>query len=230
MEKYYDDSIDEKFLLLDDIKYLPWIGSNYFSEKNNRKILLILESVYNWGEDDQTKKEAEEMLGKNDFVRKLIKEQGLFFTCGEEGRPKSLMARGIEKSILGKKDSSNSEKEKLWTDIAFHELVQRPLNKNERPGKEDYQKGADLLKKIVDLIDPKLCIFYGTDYRKLESIKNSFNVSDNDITCEQKINRAIPRILKIESKKGGKFKIIMVKHPSSFFSWDKWNSFIIKHM
>lgn len=230
MERYLSKTYDESFLKTDSLKYLPWVGKNYPLLPHDKKILIVADSVYNWGKDEDEIAEAKQMLSENDFVRAVVHEHGLFFSTDWGGVWNSKIARGIERSLFNKNDVSNSEREDLWPYISFHEFVQRPMsNLDEKPTDEDFNLGAIIFKDILNVLEPRTCIFYGSSYRKIQTIENEFGVEVEWPTNEQ-INRTYPKILNIDKGKNKPTRIIFVKHPSSYFSWDLWHQFIVKNL
>ncbi len=230
MKSYLTEIYDKSFLETPFLKYLPWVGKNYLDKKVSDKILIIAESVYNWGEDDEEKDEAKIYLERNDFARIVVKFHGLHFVCGEDGQHNSKIARGIERAMLGKANPNESDKEDFWTSISFHEFVQRPLEKGERPNENDYMLGTSVLKEVIEILKPKTCILFGNEYRKMKFFENVFGSTlkwDND---DEKINGSYPKSMNIVLSDMFESTIIAVKHPSARFSWDLWNNFIVEKL
>lgn len=130
--------------------------------------------------------------------------------------------------IYNKRDISDTEKEKFWSSIAFHEFVQRPMkNIEERPNITDFQMGAKVLIQIIDLLNIDICIFLGTDINKFNAVKEKIEFKLEGWE-DNKINNANPKFLKIKELEHVKSIIVFIKHPSQMFSWDLWNKFIVK--
>lgn len=205
-----------KDLEKEGLKYYPWIGSKFNNSEN--RILIVGESVYNWEDEEEKRKEAFLALNKFDFSRVVAFDHGIFNTA-----PKRYFARNIEKLIKGKKISEKVEHIEFWESITFHELVQRPMETiNERPKKSDYRLGAKLLNKIIEKLEVETCIFLGTDWNKFAAVESE--LEDFESSHYGKINNSWPKVIKLNNQYNT--KIFFVKHPSKFFSWDKWNQFI----
>lgn len=231
MLNYLSTIYDGSFLKTNSLKYLPWVGNRYPALPEEKKVLIVLESVYNWERNDKSKiEEARLMLSDSDFVREIIWGHGLFFKRDSYGVKDSKFARGVERSIFNKSEVLNSESEQLWTYISFHEFVQRPMsNLKEKPSNEDFIQGAKVLKSVINILQPRTCIFYGTSYRKIYPMENEFGVC-SIYPKNDKINGAWPSILDINKLDNNHCLIICVKHPSQYFSWDLWNKFIIDNL
>ena len=56
--------------------------------------------------------------------------------------------------------------------------------------------------------------------------ENNFQAST--IEWKEKYGRVQSRVSSIEHANGYKVKLLFMKHPSSYFSWDKWANFLGK--
>ena len=120
--------LDEQFLDIEGIKYLPWVGKKALEK--NKRLLIIGESVYNWEKEKEVRRIAQIRLEKNDFARVVAYEHGI-----ENPKPKRIFARNIERT-LATNFEHNADRVEFWESILFHELVQRPLeNKKVRLGR-----------------------------------------------------------------------------------------------
>jgi len=220
MDNYLDKSFDDSFSRIHDLKYLPWVGKEYRRQKDHFKVLVIAESVYDWAEGSD---ESSKLLRKKDLVRRVVREHGLYFEPGNwDGYKNSPTYRNLERSIYGKKDIPHADLENLWMCGSLHQYVQRPMKKkNERPSAIDYQKGAFILERIIYTLKPRLCIFLGTDERKISPIRFIFCKDDDHYY--KKINYSCPRVFHY-SIDGKNAKMLMIKHTSRYFSWKKWHS------
>lgn len=218
-KQYHNFEYDNYFedLQKSGLKYYPWIGKNFSQTKV--KTLVVGESVYNWETDEEKRKDAFLALNKYDFARIVAFEHGI-----ELPIPQRKFARNIEGLLLGTKINQPSEHSDFWENICFHELVQRPMdNRKERPSGNDYKIGANILMQIIDKLRIEKCIFLGTEWRKFAELEKEI-INKESLHFGFKINNAHPKIIQVQNQQ--KTKIYFVKHPSSFFSHDKWNEFI----
>lgn len=214
---YYTIEYDLEFNSIPELFYLPWVGKNY--TQNNNSTLLIPESVYNWEVESIKRKEVEMRLNQSNFVRELILEHGI-----EHAYSKQILARNIERTF-GVDFKNEQERIDFWEGIAFHELVQRPLQNNkDRPKKDDYKTGANVLEQVIAFLKPNQCLFFGTDWQKFSSFKEALNDQlDVEELHFDKINNANPKILNI---KNWNTRIYFIKHPSKYYSSSEWKQFI----
>jgi hypothetical protein len=136
--------------------------------------------------------------------------------------------RGIERLLWSEKLVTNEQKLILWTSIAFHEFVQRPMeNIKARPKREDLAAGSEILSKVIAILKPRLCVFLGTDSRKLAALEQRF-VGVKARWSGRKINGAYPKTVSLDSV-GMDCNIVMVKHPSARFSWNLWAEYLMEN-
>ena len=220
MKEHCTFELDNQFLQIDGIKYLPWIGKQVL-QKNN-KLLVIGESVYNWEHEKEKREIAQTRLEKNDFARAVAFEHGI-----ENPSPQRVFARNIERTLADDFDNNNDRID-FWEGIVFHEFVQRPLaNKRVRPTKSDYYKGAAVLTSIIDIIKPNKCVFLGTTWRKFSSLRNSLKLNYSiEEKHFEKINNSYPKTILIKEIET---KVYFIKHPSSYYSPELWKDFIEKN-
>ncbi|MBU0988135.1 MAG: hypothetical protein KKH68_12880, partial [Proteobacteria bacterium] len=167
--------------------------------------------------------QSRSLLERSDLARRVVREHGLYFMPGDwDSFRNAPTYRNIERTIYGKGEISDAEMEHLWVSIALHQYVQRPMkNKDERPDANDYKAGAIILKEILGIMKPRLCIFLGTDWKKIGPISEYAVRSENKYY--EKINGSCPRVFTY-GVDGQEAKLLMIKHTSKYFSWDKWHS------
>lgn len=223
MELKYKHSCDFKYetffknLEGKGLKYFPWVGKNF--DASEEKILIVGESVYNWGKNPDTIEIAQEKLDLNDYARVIAFEHGT-----ERISPKQKFAENIEKAVSGKIFKNKEDNLEFWQNIAFHEFVQRPLkNIKIRPTIEDYKLGSKLLLDIIEHLKINKCIFLGTAWYKFSSIANNIEEKESKHFA-YKINNSRPKVLHLLNKHQS--KIYFIKHPSSYFSWEQWAEFL----
>lgn len=225
MENYTDTSFDEQFEESDSFTWLPWIGKEY--TKSKVKTLILGESTYNWAVQKDNREKVEDSLVTNNHLRIVHKKNAIDFNG------KSPYARNIERAIFLRKKSSKPEAELLWTNVAYHNLVLRPMpTKKHRPKYEDYLNGWNAFINLTNLIDVEQCVVYGLEKNKLKSFKEAFDKQGLDcklIKSKSGVGRSYPRTatIKINNKE---IKLLFIRHPSSFFSWKNWGNIINKEL
>jgi len=234
MEYYYDKSLDSKFVKIDELKWTPWIGKDYLYGASSPKILVIGESHYEWEkeEDDQ---EPIEYLKDPNFTRDFINQRGLHFLTG--GIENANVLRNLERAIFKRKNVGDENKLKLWRNSSYYVFIQRALSSrenNDRPNAQDFIKGWEAFDNVVSILKPDICLFLGVEssnhYNGLKS-KQSLNSTFLEIEkYHSKIGSSYPRIGSLKLANNKNIKLVFIKHPSSYFSWEEWGSFLDDHI
>jgi hypothetical protein len=239
IDQLMDDSYElglEKILSKDtNYRYLPWVGSEFSLQ--SKKIMVVAESVYLWGNNTEEIASSEKIALQPDFGRIVLYEQGLDFDHNFKPKDKPMFPNFM-KAYTGEKHIVLSSKVEFWKSVVFHELVQTPmLNLETRPTKKDFIIGAKYLGEVAQLLMPNTIVIFGTDWReKYVPIKKAFENLQYKIVSENffdgsKINRSYPRVLTF-SKCGNEVRILFMKHPSGRggFSPNLWHSFLSENI
>lgn len=73
---------------------------------------------------------------------------------------------------------------------------------------------------LVEILQPTDIVFFGV--RASDKADNSIVSVKND----KKINNTKVRILRMKDEKYKDINIVAIKHPSTRFSWEKWNKYL----
>lgn len=209
-----DNSHDTQFVALPDLNWLPWIGENY----QNKKVILIGESHY----DD-----LDGWLIYKDATRHFVQNQGLN-SQNPDFRNRRLF-QGIEKVLLNKDKSSFEERNKLWKNVGFYNLVQRLLpSRKDRPTDDDYDPAWSNFLNLLDIIKPKICIKFG--YEGIGRLGYLLNNSDTE-WARDNIKEFYDKPFCINlTKNDYKVRIIYTHHPlSRGFDYKKWAIHVRNH-
>lgn len=207
---------DNKLSQIKDLTWLPFIGLNYFS--NDVKTIIVAESHYYKPEDE---KSYENHLIPF-FTREVVEEM-----CFNREYFKIKLFTNFHRAMMG---NDTFDSTKFWNDFAFYNFIQRPMNMDiwERPNYEDFDSGWNTFYKLIPILKPDRVLFLGN------SSADRFNGSAtrNEIKIEY-----VQRIKKIGSayaKKAymyhgdTKIQLDFIKHPSQYFSWDKWREYLLE--
>ena len=134
------------------------------------------------------------------------------------------------KAILG---NGSINKEKLWSEIAFYNFVQRVMdyssfngNNTEQPTIEDFDQGWKVFVELVKILKPTDCIFIGVSAAvPFERMMDQLNIKRTDRISHDKIGNTNPISATIEID-GHTTKITFVRHSSAYFSPEEWNPFL----
>jgi hypothetical protein len=132
----------------------------------------------------------------------------------------SRLLENIDKTILD--DLSAENRKNLWNSVAYTNLVQRPMDKEQstttRPNFEDIIKGWEVTLQTILILKPKFVIkwgFLGDNNLRESTINKHFNEWEYE-----EINGN--RFLLLKHSSQFTTKIFFIQHPSSRYSWSKW--------
>lgn len=206
------------------ITWRPWVGIDYPAMEASR-ILIVGESHYVWGDSTETAEQAKNSLGDFSFTRNLINHDGLFGK--DPGKP--VFLRNIERVLFNAKAIAKNQQQMLWKSVSFYNFLQRPLKSRQgkdRPNDNDWSAGWETLFQVIEILQPEYILFCGVGasnaWSRLEK-----NIDKGEFKLNiKKVDKVGNTILRtgIISKKGSEWsaKMVFIKHPSSYFSWDKW--------
>ncbi|NOZ36021.1 MAG: hypothetical protein GXO80_12075 [Chlorobi bacterium] len=207
---------DQKFKEIEGLKWFPWIGKNYDKIPQKNRLLIIGESHYHDGKIESIKKHKtpyytriaidEFAVNRNYYNIKIYKNLHLCLFGNDEFKSES-----------------------FWNSVSYYNFVQNVMNTNKgRPNFHDFLKGWTLFFKMIDIINPSICLFVGVESSKslnlgIETFKN---FSINNIEVHDKISGTYPRTTNIYNEKKYTYQTIFMQHTSSRISWKKWNRFL----
>ncbi|MGV8844579.1 MAG: hypothetical protein ACOH2I_15445 [Pseudomonas sp.] len=211
---FFDVSFDSKLSNIQGISRLPWVGNIYKTQKI--KTLILGESVYDWKPSDPLNFSR---ISSANNLRNLHINHALNF------KKKSKFVRNIERAVYSKRNPTNSEKEKFWNSVCYHNLVGRVLKtKKNRPSHEDYLSGWSVFEALFDLLEFEEVIVYGLENKKIKALIEHCNKKElilEHAKLKDKIGRSHPLTANI-TKGNRVIKLLFIRHPSSYFSWKKW--------
>lgn len=217
-----DKQFDELFSKVENLTWLPWVGNNF--AKAERRILLVAESHYCVEPDEQERTiQIEEMMNDKENTREIVLE------CPINGDWSNNMFANLHRTFF-LNESFNSEV--FWDNVAFYNFVQRPMNYSigERPNDNDFYRGWQVFLHVIDILKPTDCIFIGV------SAADYFNQSMAMLGIDKNCSNvewidgqgAYARRFSI-NRDWGTLTPLCIKHTSSYFSYDYWHGFLIKH-
>lgn len=199
------------------LPWLPWVGKSFFN--TDKKTLILGESTYFW---DQ-KPETAARIARNDHLRILHQNHALNFNRASD------YVRNIERAVFNKKRPNNSEKELLWSSVAYHNLVLSPMeNIKQRPTDSQYQSGWIAALELIKKLEIEQVIVYGLEKSKWASLAELLKASGIDYRREKSeiaVGKHVPK--KIIMNNGSlDTTLVFIRHPSAFFSWRKWATYL----
>jgi hypothetical protein len=220
-----DTAFDDDLSTVEGMQWLPWIGDKYSS---GARVLVLGESHYNWGEDDEGRRCAEARLDNRLFNRELITVDH-----GMNRQSHQKFYRNIERMLFQVSYPRATETDFFWRNAAYFNLVQRPMpDHRTRPTDDDLANGWDVCLRILRIIRPGLILVAGSDWRKVNTFKDSLTRSNGSVVteiCSEAISNAYGKHLVAATSDEAAITIVFSMHPSSRnYSWKKWHPFVFE--
>ena len=226
---------DVAFKNVEGLVWLPWVGENYPNRPPLSRLLIVAESHYikaGGGEDDDVRRKQLEKLRKQhttdkQYTRAVVSEYCVNDSWGCCNRTLD----GIPKTLFG---TVEIDRERFWSDAAFYNFVQRPMDYQRQGGPEqatwdDFSSAWPVFLEVIKILEPSHCLFFGV------RASNTFNATVIDtgiagqaVTLRGQINKVSPREAAIEIN-NRTVPLTFLKHPAKFFSPGEWNNYLTAH-
>ncbi len=215
-------AFDKKFNSINSLEWLPWIGSNYLTSQNGKKLLLIGESHY----FNSNEKGSVEKHEDNGYTRIVIEKIAIGKEYKQYKNKAAKIFPNVHFTFLG---NDYCDTTSFWNKVGYYNFVQTPMNTNRgRPTKNDYTNGWRNFDEVIGVIRPDTCIFLGNSAAKhFPKIFNSGTKIISLPTDDGWVNNSASKKAEIELSDGQRIKLIFIRHPSNYYSWESWNKHLI---
>jgi hypothetical protein len=231
MNPFIEDKFDEKFKEYQpQLHWLPWVGKNYLQCPSNKKLLIVGESHY-----VPENENAEDGYDAETWTRMFILKEGLKQEPWINRNAINPLIKNTEKAIFWDDDEASDEfKRKLWSSVAYFNIIQRLLNSiNSRPSEEDWNLGWETFIKVIEILSPDFVLFCGVEasnqIASLNAALFNSNLKTEGIKRYAKIGNTYPRTATI-THDNVSIPIIFIKHPSRCFPVHLWGEFLDSQM
>ena len=214
-----DFVLDSDFNRITDLKWLPFVGKEYFNQLD--RLLIVGESHYLPVDEDEA------LYLRKEWTREFIYKEGLQIQPYYINTSKNKLISNVEKTI------NIFDPNFSWDNACYFNLIQRLLPSiqgKDRPVYHDYIFGLRVFSKLLPLLKPKMVLFCGIEASKhIKGVFEGEKIQINDIyTPDEKINGSYPKVFEIKQDNID-CKVYFVRHPSRYYSSEKWGHFISKH-
>lgn len=217
---FLDISYDHLFEARESLPWWPWVGSHFATSPF--RTMVLGESIYEW--EDENRTIFQERYARPTGLRETHRNHALSF-----GR-NSRYVRNLERAIFAASTPKDEQKRALWTSITYHNLVLSPLrNIEQRPSHTQFVKGWSETLDLCVLLRVEQLLIYGVGSRGalLEAARSK------GLSCHiqkgPKVGRCTARLGSIDTG-NTKIKLLFIRHPSEFFSWQRWGHVIRENL
>ena len=212
---------DNQFEQVNNLTWFPWVGTDYASA--SRQILIVGESHYI---NEDTRKEAfarEAQIRENREHTRLCLSEVLIDKSWYNPTYPNLMEALCDRGVM-------PENKEALDKIAYYNFIQRQLNYTDgeqKPTGEDYQVAWTCFIDIVKILRPTDCVFLGVRSETgFGAMMNALNIEHSIVNFPEQVNGAYPRKATITLEDGFSLTMYFIKHPSMYFSAQKWHDFL----
>jgi hypothetical protein len=220
---FLDLSFDAQFEARPTLPWLPWVGCGY--QASRVRTMVVGESVYDWSENECQREAFKERYARRDALRRTHTNHAMNF------RLDTPYVRNVERAVYGLTRPADALKHGLWTTVAYHNLVLEVLKTGKhRPGKKQFARGWEEALDLCELLAAEQVLVYGVgsaDALKDVAIEKGMDCRIRKL--RPAINRCLPRVGTLDTGTA-KLKLLFIRHPSAFFSWDLWTPVIREHL
>ncbi len=210
---------DPVFKKVENLKWIPWVGENYFTVPFEKRILIIGESHYH-----DNSRSSIAMHNKVTFTRDVIKDMAI-----NRNYYGTKLFKNLHLAMFG---NDQFDTKKFWNAVSFYNFIQRPMRTNvERPNRNDWLIAWKVFAELCIILQPNICLFIGTSaaYYIGDWIKQS-KFLNQGVNWKTKIGSSYAKTALLKHKNLPEVKLIFIRHCSSMFSWNKWHNFLQKEM
>lgn len=197
------------------LKWLPWIGDQFLSVPNDKRLLIVGESHYHDSTPQSIQKHNSPI-----FTREVIEELAI-----ERCYYGTKIFPNLHRALFRNDEFDSST---FWNLVSFYNFIQRPMETNNgRPSNKDFNNGWNVFLEIMSILKPKTCLFIGTTAANyMVNALQQTKYTTESVKWDEWISNASPKTAIIKDKENNETHIIFIKHTSQFFNWDKWNDYL----
>lgn len=190
-----------------NIKFLPWVGSNYQRGISGKRVLILGDSHYCARLSDATPQLTQNII------------EDLFDSSSAFEHYKNTYTK-FERSLAGHEidQSDKRGKRKVWNDVMFYNYVQEALSgPREAPSARQFSASEAPFFEVLNHYKPHKIIAWGTRlYNHLpQKGKQLPDLVDHSNTPHE--------VWSYTLNNGQTVEVIQCVHPSAGFSWDYWH-------
>lgn len=220
---HLDLSFDGHFAQRASLPWWPWVGSQYVSSR--KRTLVLGESVYDWSDTPRERELFQARYAERDGLRDTHTNHAMDF------RRDTPYVRNVERAVFSTSKPADAMKHAFWTSVAYHNLVLEPLaSLDVRPSLRQFRAGWAEALDLCILLDVRQVLVYGVGSvpaLKLEATSRGLDCRIRKLRPQ--LNRCYPRVGTL-TLGGSDIQLLFIRHPSTFFSWEKWSAIIGAHL
>ncbi|SNR52796.1 hypothetical protein [Hymenobacter mucosus] len=207
----------------------PWVGTNYAGLPREQRLLILGESHYHWKHKSETAEQVSRYLAGREFTRYFVFDHGYISPV----KP-TRFTTALTRALYGRQHT-REQKQRLWSSVAYFNRVQRPMaSAHTRPTEQDYKVAWDTFFAVLNVLQPGYCLFAGVEIcgymEEMQAAARRHGYTIDGSERRPAIGKTTPRLATVTNAAGESTRLLFIRHPSSFFSWQKWGNFVDEHL
>lgn len=211
---------DMVFQKVPGLTWLPWVGSNYSRVPSGHRLLVVGESHYSDKKDaGEIERHVATLMGTPKYTRAVVEEALVgkaSWSTPTLRRLNSLLVPGVP------------NRTQLWSDVAFYNFVQRPMQSYGRPTARDFESAWPVFLAVARIIEPSLCLFIGVSasHSCCGQLARD-NVVVQPPVNHEKIGRCRSRraLIQLASKQAA---LTFIRHCGRYFPTPQWHDYLTR--
>lgn len=196
------------------LKWLPWIGEDYFTLALQKRLLIVGESYFR----------PEGALIDYSMNSHCIKWMIEDVAAGQQGFGKEF--EDIQACVTGRADGDRMG---FWNQMSFHEFIQRPLeSRREVPSGEEFESGWKIFSELIEILKPGLCLFTGT--RAAGFLEAALSEPDRGSLLSLQTDDAVdgihPMYGRMKTTGGQEIKLLFIRDAAGPFNAEAWHGYL----
>lgn len=201
-----------------NVFFKPWVGPNYNSGFNGKRILVIGTSHYCNSKDEKCT-ECPKSCGNYNIKNLTIEVINDDARSNASSKYKKTFTC-FERAMVNREFKSLPERESFWDSLSFYNFCQMPLSYwNDKATNSQLVDSLSAFKEVLTTLKPEVIIIWGAPVRKIIL---------SQLDCELLNNINEENIYSLNYSSTDKAVLCPIHHPSIGFSWQKWHPFIDK--
>lgn len=221
MNDILDKKQDPLFNKIENLAWYPWVGRGY--EDAVYKVLIVGENQYVTDENGEYDEDTDRYFREN----KDVTREYVYNTIELKEPPAKFYI-----NLLRTFGIPNNNRLSFWSKVSYFHFFQLPdksVSGNDHSKKERFEAWNRWL-KIIEILQPHICIFCGTGLRAFYDKWNEVNGRNTEWWNVESGFYSIgeqPIIGKYNINPLHMVELLFIRHPSSRgFSSEQWNKFL----
>lgn len=196
------------------LKWLPWIGENYFTLAPHKRLLIVGERYI------RPEGGLIDYSVNSHCIKWMIEDVAA--GCRSFGKE----FEEIEACVTGRAHGAPAP---FWNQVSFHAFIQKPMDSSrEVPSSEDFESGWRVFSELIEVLKPGVCLFTGTRAAGfLEAILHQQGrESLLSLESDEVVDGTSPVYARVKTEAGQEIKLLFIRDAAGPFDAAAWHAYL----